>query len=497
MRRCPEDDQWVVPHELHLAMFSPSTVNVLPFDPRHGADQARQYANKYASKSEKWYFLETERDGVKDFLKCRTVGLCMAHNRLLKFHVVRTTRPVRFLPNAFIPGRDARTSRDPSHVLSYPEYPDREWYLNFTQKYFFRHPYLRHLRLEQFNRYLSLTSEVAGPLTLEDTIGEDDAVPPDTSHRHYDEIMEAVEAGSTFPSAKHVNGARRRKQGRLGIGRVPFIEPFGEKRESFYEQRLILSLPWYCPTPPAYAADGSAEWRFVWDPSEDDLGEARLEQQQLTVAPGRALSFETTCADLEKEFCRHEHALVCRCCTGELKGSTCGACMYAVGFHRCQNTENRRHLLWRRGALHGGPCDIQRVLFNLHRKGLPTNTIRDKAAEYAAAGLVSEEQGTNIVRHIEQERKVQRMVNEVPDELEAAPGSAGLCARMTRAQLEDELRRRVENLKKPGRQDATSVPDQWRVYHHIIQSIEAGNYLRLFVQASAGTGHIRIILVHV
>ena len=70
-RRWPADDQWVVPHELDLAMFSPSTINVLPFDPRHGADQARQYAGKYASKPEKWYFLETERDGVKEFLKCR------------------------------------------------------------------------------------------------------------------------------------------------------------------------------------------------------------------------------------------------------------------------------------------------------------------------------------------------------------------------------------------------------------------------------------------
>ena len=37
----------VVPHELYLAMFSPATINVLPFDPHHGSDQARQYAAKY------------------------------------------------------------------------------------------------------------------------------------------------------------------------------------------------------------------------------------------------------------------------------------------------------------------------------------------------------------------------------------------------------------------------------------------------------------------
>ena len=72
-RRLPEDDQWLNPHNLYLTMFSPATVHVLPFDPSHGADQARQYAGKYASKPEKWYYLETERGGVKDFLKCRTI----------------------------------------------------------------------------------------------------------------------------------------------------------------------------------------------------------------------------------------------------------------------------------------------------------------------------------------------------------------------------------------------------------------------------------------
>ena len=42
-RRLPEDDQFVVPHNLYLTMFSPSSVNVMPFDPLHGADHARGY----------------------------------------------------------------------------------------------------------------------------------------------------------------------------------------------------------------------------------------------------------------------------------------------------------------------------------------------------------------------------------------------------------------------------------------------------------------------
>ena len=41
-----------MPHNLYLAMFAPSSVNVLPFDPQRGADHARAYATKYASKPE-------------------------------------------------------------------------------------------------------------------------------------------------------------------------------------------------------------------------------------------------------------------------------------------------------------------------------------------------------------------------------------------------------------------------------------------------------------
>ena len=59
-RQLVDDDQWVVPHELRLAVYSPSTVNVLPFDPDAGADQAKQYAGKYAAKPEKHFYVESE-----------------------------------------------------------------------------------------------------------------------------------------------------------------------------------------------------------------------------------------------------------------------------------------------------------------------------------------------------------------------------------------------------------------------------------------------------
>ena len=80
---------------------------------------------------------------------------------------------------------------------------------------------------------------------LEDTCEDhEDDVPAEPHHRHYDEIAEDTPPGSCFPSnAKHVNGARRRQRARLGVSRVPFIEPLGSKRESFYEEKLLLALP--------------------------------------------------------------------------------------------------------------------------------------------------------------------------------------------------------------------------------------------------------------
>ena len=44
-RRHPADDAFVVPHNLYLTMFSPSSVNVLAFDPTRGSDHARAYAS--------------------------------------------------------------------------------------------------------------------------------------------------------------------------------------------------------------------------------------------------------------------------------------------------------------------------------------------------------------------------------------------------------------------------------------------------------------------
>ena len=52
-RLYPADDRWVVPHDIELAMFSPATINVLPFDPHRNVSEAMLYAGKYVSKPKK------------------------------------------------------------------------------------------------------------------------------------------------------------------------------------------------------------------------------------------------------------------------------------------------------------------------------------------------------------------------------------------------------------------------------------------------------------
>ncbi len=49
-RRLVDDDQWVVPHNLLLTVFSNASVNVIGLDLNRNVDQARSYASKCGSK---------------------------------------------------------------------------------------------------------------------------------------------------------------------------------------------------------------------------------------------------------------------------------------------------------------------------------------------------------------------------------------------------------------------------------------------------------------
>ena len=116
----------------------------------------------------------------------------MAFNRILGFQPVRATRPCQFTPASFVGKKEYRNLRDPGHIAKCPDYPDPQYYLGFTQKYFFRNVALRHLRVEQFNRYLAMSGEAAPVQNgIDDTVeAEADEESADTTHRNYDELME-------------------------------------------------------------------------------------------------------------------------------------------------------------------------------------------------------------------------------------------------------------------------------------------------------------------
>ena len=70
----------------------------------------------------------------------------------MAFKPVRSSRPVQWTPCDFLPNPHYSCRRDDFHLSKFPDYPDPERLLSYTQKYFFRNAALRHLRVEQFTR---------------------------------------------------------------------------------------------------------------------------------------------------------------------------------------------------------------------------------------------------------------------------------------------------------------------------------------------------------
>ena len=435
------DDQFVVPHNLELAAFSPGTVNVLVFDPTHGADQCRSYACKYCGKPEPWYFLETsyqggEANAVKRYLRARNIGLCMCHNRLMGFRVVRSTKPTQFLWPQFVVDDAHRVRRSEEHADRLSNYPDEDYFLNEVQQYFFRNHGLWHLRLGQFFRYFSQQVDPHGKTphcmrTDDDTVeaGSENAraVPPEPSHRHFDAWADSESScppGSAFRCHKHpliqCASARRRRHTDLCVPRSSFIEPLGERRERFYEQRLLFGLPWHCSQKPEDVRQESRilkRWSFSThleeNISHEDLDEHLPPARRRFSITGGELddhqSFEQIC-------CMYEDALVpwsCECCRGEVpigvnheeRRVPCDTCVHALGFHQCEHGGgDGQDYQWRSGTLHEGKLDVVSSLWYLARRLVPVDVLKGKLDEYIAEG------------HMEADEKDSRKTKGVPNE---------------------------------------------------------------------------------
>ena len=97
-----------------------------------------------------------------------------------------------------------------------------------------------------------------------------------------------------------------------------------------------------------------------------------------------------------------------------------------------------------------GTLDIQRCLFNLHRRLLPIDVIRSKAQEYVDAGLVDEQSAKAMVRTIELERGGESVFIERHGlETEGEGGAAGegdhIATKLNMRQLAELLTERLAN----------------------------------------------------
>jgi hypothetical protein len=220
-----------------------------------------------------------------------------------------------------------------------------------------------------------LTVPTGEDTVLDDEEGGGASYIPKTTHRHYDRYSETVPEGAKFASDfKGVEVVRRRNQQRLAVSYHPALEPLGAKREAYYQQKLILGLPWYCPDKPSPQEDGSVEWHFRWDPPlpAELQGGVVIPPRDLYLGRDEVVSFEGLAHELDDYLCSHEFGLVCTCCAFINGPAKCPSCDFAVGFHYCQHQDrDTDKLRWRKGTLFAGQLDTQRCLNNLSKKGCP------------------------------------------------------------------------------------------------------------------------------
>ena len=310
------------------------------------------------------YFMESEKNGVRFWLKARTVGLCAAFNRLLGYHPVRSTKPVVFLSSMFIKDNEHSNKRSDQHLAKCPDYPDPVFYLSHLGKYFFRNESLLHLRVEQFTRYLLIsdkadTDETSAGTTADDDHNEEDADDArfvESHHRHFDLFMEQEPPGKRyFSRMRGVPSAKRREHSKLAVSRYWQPEPIGNTREAYYQQRLLLALAWFSDSAPALVVADSGKqavhWTLKWA-RPASLARRALPDITLQISSvgSTDFSYEERCCHFESLF--SSSRFVCKCCDGEVGQGPCDACRFAIGFHVCpeSGTEHR----WCRNTLFGG-----------------------------------------------------------------------------------------------------------------------------------------------
>ena len=163
----------------------------------------------------------------------------------------------------------------------------------------------------------------------------------------------------------------------------------------------------------------------------------------------KQFSFEDRCKSVEESITRPELGVVCACCAA---GDPCLSCRYAVGFHVCAKVGKTRY---RKGSLYDRCLDGQRVLFNMHRRGLPTEVIEEKMNAYIQEGTLTEKEAVAVMKSILEHRAQERSLTDLQSTLETlgedgGGANASLDNRTKITDLQNELRTREEKLKSGG-----------------------------------------------
>ena len=120
--------------------------------------------------------------------------------------------------------------------------------------------------------------------------------------------MESQPVGKRYTArCPGVPSAKRRMYSRMACSRVPSLEPIGESREMFYQQKLLLGLAWFTDVAPVLITVGGkrgVQWELKWSipASLARRGLPNVTLQVSTVSAGSGFSFEERAHHFETLF---------------------------------------------------------------------------------------------------------------------------------------------------------------------------------------------------
>ena len=128
----------------------------------------------------------------------------------------------------------------------------------------------------------------------------------------------------------------------------------------------------------------------------------------------KSTTFEDLCVAFERAYDANVDGVICERCHSR----GCEACKHATGWHLCdadraalaavlqgdQQPERR----WKAGTLHAGTLDIHNSLWNLSRRLVPLDILKEKFDAYIAAGDMQPTEKDACVQVFEQMRNDKR-----------------------------------------------------------------------------------------